>query len=77
MDEIRIHHAEIIAVVHRVDDLLAHAHKRSGAVGRKIEPAEQFLPQRFGREMDFGSGFFGRRCCQAATAASRRLRSTP
>ena len=61
VDKIRIHHAEIIAVVHRVDDLLAHAHKCSGSVGRKIEPAEQFLPQRFGREMNLGSGLLGRR----------------
>ena len=32
-------------------------HKRGGAAGRKVEPAQQFLPARLGRLMDLG-----RRC---------------
>ena len=61
MDEIRIHDAEIVAMIHGVDDLLAHMHERGGAVGREVKPAEQFLPQRFGSEMDVGGGRIGRR----------------
>ena len=39
---------EVVAVVQRVDQLLAHAHQRGGAAGREIEPAEQLLPARLG-----------------------------
>ena len=56
MHEIGINRDKIVAVIHRVDQLLAHFHERRGAAGREIEPAEQFLPARLGRKMDFGDG---------------------
>ena len=56
MDEIGVHHRKIAAVRHRIEQLLAHPHQRRGAAGRKIEPAQQFLPARLGRLMHFGCG---------------------
>ena len=56
MHEIGIDRGKIVAMIHGVDQLLAHFHERGGAAGREIEPAEQFLPARLGREMDFGDG---------------------
>ena len=48
MHEIGIDRGEIVAVIERVDQLLAHAHQRRGAAGRQIEAAEQLLPARLG-----------------------------
>ena len=61
MHEIGIDYAEIVAVIHGVDQLLAHFHKRGGAAGRQIEPAEQFLPARLGGQMHVGGGLVVRR----------------
>ncbi len=61
MDEIVVDDAEIVAVIHGVDQLLAHAHQRRGAAGREIEPAEQFEPARLAGVMQLGRGFVGRR----------------
>ena len=69
---------EIVAMVHRVEQLLAHAHQRGGAAGREIEPAEQLLPARLGRAMKLGGrGVASGRARQAATAASSRAWSGP
>ena len=56
MHEIGIDRGKVVAMIHGVDQLLAHAHERRGAAGREIEPAEQFLPARLGRVMDLGGG---------------------
>ena len=61
MDEIVVDHAEIVAVIHGVEQLLAHAHQRRGAARRKIEPAEQFEAARFAGEMQFTRCLVGRR----------------
>ena len=63
---------EIVAVIHGVQQLLAHAHQRGGAAGREIEPAEQFEPARFGREVQFGRGLRRTDARQASIAASMR-----
>ena len=76
MDEIVVDHGEIVAVIHGVEQLLAHAHQRRGAAGREIEPAEQFEPARLARLMQLGGG--RRRTAiarQAAMARSMRARS--
>ena len=56
MHEVGIDRLEIVAVIERVEQLLAHAHQRGGAAGREIEPAQQLLPARLGGGMDFGGG---------------------
>ena len=48
MDEIVVDGRQVVAMVERVHQLLAHAHQRRGAAGRQIEPAKQFLPARLG-----------------------------
>ncbi len=61
MDEIVVDDGEIVAVIHGVDQLLAHAHQRRGAAGREIEPAEQFEPARLAGVVQLGRGFVRRR----------------
>ena len=46
MDEIVIDHAEIVAVIHGVEQLFSHAHQGGGAASGEIKPAEQFKPPR-------------------------------
>ena len=52
---------EILAVIDRIEQLLAHAHQRGGAAGRKIEAAQQLLPARLGGVVHLGRGLVGRR----------------
>ena len=61
VDEILVDRGEVVAMVHRIEQLLAHAHQRGGAAGRQIEPAQQLLPARLGRAMDLGRGGIGGR----------------
>ena len=56
MDEIVVDDGEIVAVVHGVEQLLAHAHQRRGAVGRQIEPAKQLEPARLAGAIKLGRG---------------------
>ena len=44
MNEIAVDVAEIVAMIHGVEKLLAHSHQCRRAAGRKIEPAEQLEP---------------------------------
>ena len=60
MHEIGIDRLEVVAMIERVEQLLAHAHQRGGAARREIEPAQQFLPARLGRGVHFGGGLVGR-----------------
>ena len=61
MHEVGIDRREVLAVVHRIEQLLAHPHQRRGAARRKIEPAQQLLPPRLGRKMNPGRGLVGGR----------------
>ena len=61
MDEVGVHRREIVAVIERVQQLLAHADQRRGAARREIEAAEQLLPARFGGGVDLGRGLVGGR----------------
>ena len=61
MNKIVVDDAEIVAMIHGVEELLAHAHQRRGAAGREIEPAEQFEPARLGGAIQLGRGIGGRR----------------
>ena len=56
MDEIVIDDREIVAVVHGIEQLLAHAHQRRGTAGREIEPAKQFETARFAGGVKVGCG---------------------
>ena len=73
MNEIVVDHAEIVAMIHGVEQLLAHAHQRRGAAGSEIEPAEQFEPPRLAGDDEARPP--SRRtatCRQAAMARSMR-----
>ena len=69
MHEVGIDRLEILAVIERIEQLLAHAHQRGGAARREIEPAQQFLPARPRRRHGFR-----RRSCRRARPARRRWR---
>ena len=56
MDEIIVDDREIVAMVHGVHELFAHAHQRGGAAGREIEPTKKLQPARLAGAMQFGRG---------------------
>ena len=71
MDEVAVDDAQIVAVIHGVEELLAHAHQRRGAAGREIEPAQQFQPARLGGAMQLG-GSLRRSVARARPRPPRR-----
>ena len=54
MNEIVVDGAQVVAMIERIHQLLAHANQCGGTSGREIEPAEQFLPARLGGGMHLG-----------------------
>jgi hypothetical protein len=61
VNEVIIDDAEIVAVIHRVEQLLAHVHQRSGTSGREIEAPKQLQPPRLAADMKRGGGLVRRR----------------
>ena len=61
MDEVPVDRHEILAVIHGVHQLLAHAHQCGGAARCEIEATEQFEPLGFAGAMQRGRGFGRRR----------------
>ena len=61
MHEIGIDRLEVVAMIERIEKLLAHAHQRGGAARREIEPAQQLLPARFRGGVNGGGGLVGGR----------------
>src|SRR5262245_884366 len=61
MNKVVVDAAQILAMIERIHQLLAHAYQRGGAPGSEIESAEEFLPARFGGDMHFGGGCVRRR----------------
>ena len=56
--EIAVDRFEIGMVAQAGKQVLAHRHQRRSAAGRAVQPADQFLPARFGRGMKPGRGDF-------------------
>ena len=54
MEKVVVDGGKIVAMVHRFEQLGAHAHQRRGAARRKIEAAEELKPPRLGRAMELG-----------------------
>ncbi len=78
MEEIAVDDREILAMIHGVDQLLAHAHQGSGAVRREVEPAKQLEPPRLRGTMQPHRRGIGRdRTARLAAAALSRVRSGP
>ena len=78
MEEVVVDDGEIVAMIHRVEQLLAHAHQRRRAAGREIEAAEKLEPPRLGRAMELGGGRVGGRAsARPLAAALSRSRSAP
>ena len=61
MNEVVVDDREIVAMVHGVDQLLAHAHQRRRPTRREIEAPEELEPPRLGCVMDLGRGRVGGR----------------
>ena len=61
MHEIVIDGTQVVAMIERIHQLLAHADQRGSASGREIESAEEFLPARLGGDMHLGGGCVRRR----------------
>ena len=62
MDEVVVDHGQIVAaMIHGVEQLLAHAHQSRGAAGREIEPPEQFQPPWLAGMVQVGRRRVGRR----------------
>ncbi len=59
MNEIAVDGREVVAAGERIEELLAHPHQRRGAAGREIEPPQQLLPARLGRDVDACGGDVG------------------
>ena len=61
MQEVVVDHREIVAMVHRVHQLLAHTHQRRGSAGGEIEAPKKLQPPRLGGAVDVrGRGVRGR-----------------
>ena len=58
MEEIVVDDFEVAAMIHRVEQLLAHAHQRRGPVGARLRPTEELEPPRLGGAMELGRGGF-------------------
>jgi hypothetical protein len=61
VEEVIVDHGEIVAMIHGVDELLAHAHQRRRSAGGEVEAAEQLEPSRLGGAMELGGGEVRRR----------------
>src|SRR5262247_1124669 len=61
MEEVVVDDREIVAMVHGIDQLLAHADQGGGASGCQVETPEEFEPPRLGRVMELGCGGVGGR----------------
>ncbi len=56
MNEILVDGGKVVAaMIHGVEQLLAHAHQRRGTAGGEIEPAEQFETARLGGVIELGA----------------------
>ena len=60
MQEILIEHRKILAMVHGVEQMLAHTHERSRTVRRQIETAKELEPPRLGDAMQLRGRRFRR-----------------
>ena len=61
VEKVVVDGGEIVAMIHRLDQLGAHAHQRRRAPGRQIEAPEELEPPRLGRAMEPGCGRIGGR----------------
>ena len=72
MNEIVVDHRELVApMIHGVEELLAHAHPRPGAIGCEIAAAEQFEPPRLAGDVKVGCRRVGRRFPPRGDGADR------
>ena len=61
MEKVVVDGGEIVTMIHRLEQLGAHAHQRRRAPGRQIEAPEELEPPRLGRAMEPGCGRIGGR----------------
>ena len=61
MEKVVVDGGEIVAMIHGLEQLRAHAHQRRRAAGRKIEAPEELEPARLGGAMEPGCGRIGGR----------------
>ena len=51
MHDVAVERGQILVALHQGKQVGAHRHQVAGAAGRTVEPADQLLPPRLGREM--------------------------
>ena len=51
MHHVAVERGKILVALHQAEQIVAHRHQIAGAARRAVEPADQFLPPRFGSEM--------------------------
>ena len=73
MDEVGVDRGEVVAVVERVHQPLAHRDQRLGAARRQVEPAKQLLAARLGGVVQLGGGDVARRCLPGRDGALEPL----
>ena len=56
MSKIVVDHGKVVAMIHGVEQLRAHANERGGAARSKIEPAKKLEPARLADVMKLGRG---------------------
>ena len=56
MNEVVVDWTQVVAMTERIHQLFTHTHQRFGATRREVQSAEQFLPTRLGRDMNFRGG---------------------
>jgi hypothetical protein len=77
MDEIVIDDGQVVAMDNGVEQLFAHPNQSDGTARRKVEPAQQFQPSRFGGAVNLGGGIIGRGLAPFFDGASIRSWSGP
>ena len=51
MHHVAVERGKVLVAVREIEQISAHRHQFAGAARRAVEPADQFLPPRFGSKM--------------------------
>ena len=73
MHHVAVERGKVLVAVREIEQIGAHRHQLAGAARRAVEPADQFLPPRFGSKMQVAGILVGGLRAQAAVLASRQL----
>ena len=60
MHHVAVERGKVLVAVREIEQISAHRHQFAGAARRAVEPADQFLPPRFGSKMQVAGILVGR-----------------